>query len=1143
MKIGMQCLQMAKTLYNVDDTTNKDGKITHYLVLNVQTWGKVKRMTFLVAEIGKEDVILGYPWLSAYEPQFDWAKGTLNGEYHPVILSSTVPDDQLPTIGALQLEDKEKILNELESECQGRSIATDLARFKAEEKEVPTIPKEYQDFASVFSEEEAELFPPSRPWDHAIDLKPNTPDQINCQVYPMTPLEDQALDDFIDEQLAKGYIRPSISPYASSFFFIKKKDDKLRPVQDYRTINKWTVRNQYPLPLIPTLIYDLGGAHIYTKLDVRWGYNNVRIKKGDEWKAAFKTRRGLYEPTVMFFGLTNSPATFQAMMNHIYRNTIIKHEALGTIIRVYMDDIAIVTKTPLLAAHTNAVRDILHVAKEQSLYFKLSKCTFHATSIDSLGVILEKGVTRMDLVKVAGIQTWPTPKSVREVRSFHGFCNFYRPFIAGFAKIALPLNKLTKKDTPFVWTPECQKAFETLKHRVTSEPVLAHPDLTKQFELEVDASGYAVGAVLLQRQVDNKRHPIGYYSATLTSAERNYDIYDLELLAIVKALRNWRPFLAGSPHKVKIFSDHMNLQYWRDPRKISRRVAREVLELANYDYEIHHLKGKSNGRADALSRRPDYDQGERDNENITVLPKRVWAQQTSAGTEGQDEDTIRRWIDPHHLKQIGGRWEKAGRKVITGDEEERRRLVRNHHDPPAYGHPGIQKTADLVQRHYWWPTLKKDVVQFVKGCGECQQNKVNTRPEKAALSPIFPKPDAKPFEVIALDFITKLPKSHHYNSILTITDHDCTKASLFIPCREEITAEEVTHLFIAKVFKNYGLPSKVISDQDPRFTSKFMRELCQILGIQQDISTAYHPRTDGQSERTNQWVETYLRFFVNYQQDDWAQYLPLAEFAHNNWKNTTTGESPFYLLMGSHPRADWEDADSPMPQVTTRLEQITEARRRAQEAMIRAQNLWIKHENTAKYQVGDQVWLDGRNLQIDRPTAKLAARRHGPFKIEKVLSPLSYQLTLPHQWRIHPVFHTDLLTPYKETEFHGRNYTYPPPDLIEGEEQYEVEHVLDSRIFGQRKTKQYLVKWKGYPHSDNQWVSKKDMNANEAIKEYEQDKSRSRRGDALHQPPMSRSPISVESSPSSSEHVNLIDVNGHTSEDVAEARRSFPTPR
>ena len=184
----------------------------------------------------------------------------------------------------------------------------------------------------MFSEEEAQRFPPSCPWDHAIDFKNGTPDAIDCKVYPMTRTEDDMLDKFIDKQLAKGYICPSISPYASSFFFIKKKDRKLRPVQDYWNINKWTVRNQYPLPLITTLIRELGGAMIYTKLDVRWGYNSVRIKAGDEHKAVFKTQRGLYEPTVMFFGLTNSPATFQAMMNALYRDTIRKHKSRGTTI-------------------------------------------------------------------------------------------------------------------------------------------------------------------------------------------------------------------------------------------------------------------------------------------------------------------------------------------------------------------------------------------------------------------------------------------------------------------------------------------------------------------------------------------------------------------------------------------------------------------------------------------------------------------------------------------------------------------------------------------------------------------------------------------------------------------------------------------
>ena len=267
-----------------------------------------------------------------------------------------------------------------------------------------------------------------------------------------------------------------------------------------------------------------------------------------------------------------------------------------------MDDIAIATKNLSLPLHEAVVSDVLQVAKDNSLFFKLSKSVFHASAVDYLGVILEKGKTRMDPAKVSGVRDWPTPKCIKDVRSFHGFCNFYWAFIAGFSKIALPLNALTKKGQPFVWTAAAQQAFNTLKRKVTEEPVLLHPILTKLFELEVDASGFAIGAVLMQKGDDNKRHPVGFYSTTLTPPERNYDIYDLELLAIVKSLQHWHPLLAGSPHKIKVFSDHMNLQYWRDPQKISRRVAREVLELADYDIKIHHLKGSANGQADALSR-------------------------------------------------------------------------------------------------------------------------------------------------------------------------------------------------------------------------------------------------------------------------------------------------------------------------------------------------------------------------------------------------------------------------------------------------------------------------------------------------------------------------------------------------------------
>jgi transposase InsO family protein len=362
-------------------------------------------------------------------------------------------------------------------------------------------------------------------------------------------------------------------------------------------------------------------------------------------------------------------------------------------------------------------------------------------------------------------------------------------------------------------------------------------------------------------------------------------------------------------------------------------------------------------------------------------------------------------------------------------------------------------------------------MDYVKGCAECQRHKVNNRPTKAPLEPIWAKPEAMPFETIALDFITKLPVSQGYDSILTVTDHNCSKATIFIPCVEEISGEETAALYAKHVFARYGLPTKVISDRDPRFASKFTRELCKRLGIQQNISTAYHPRTDGQSERSNQWLEQYLRFWVNERQDDWAQYLPLAEFAHNNWPNESTRESPFHVLMGYHPRADYSGAPSTIPHVNTRLEQYNKARRKAQDLMRRAQQSWVRHRDTPKYEAGDQVWLEGRHLRTNQPTAKLAPKRHRPFEVVQVMSPVNYRIKLPTQWSIHNVFHTDLLTPYRETPTHGANYQRPPPDLMDGVEEYEVERVLDSRRYRRGRKLQYLIAWKGYPDSDNQWVN------------------------------------------------------------------------
>jgi hypothetical protein len=256
------------------------------------------------------------------------------------------------------------------------------------------------------------------------------------------------------------------------------------------------------------------------------------------------------------------------------------------------------------------------------------------------------------------------------------------------------------------------------------------------------------------------------------------------------------------------------------------------------------------------------------------------------------------------------------------------------------------------------------------------------------------------------------------------------------------------------------------------------------MGVKHAPSTAYHPRTDGQSERSNQWLETAIRFITDQKQKNWAPYLPIAQFAHNNWPSDTTRKSPFFLLMGFNPRADWVHATSPIPRVNLCLEQLKEARVQARNAMIKAQQSWVKHCDTPKYKEGDQVWLEGKNLRINQPTAKLAPRRHGPFRIIQVMSAVNYRLELPTQWNIHPVFHIDLLTPYWETIMHGPNFTRPTPELIDGEEEYSVEKILDSRHFGRRRCLQYLVKWEGYPDADNMWVDKDDVFADDKVREF-----------------------------------------------------------
>jgi hypothetical protein len=470
----------------------------------------------------------------------------------PVNTSDKVLLEYLGMENELWINSKENLATKLASEANQK---------KPDLTPEQLVPREYHNYLDIFDEDKANWFPDTRPWDHKIEMKSGF-EPKSFKTYNLTPEEQVELDKFLKKNLDKGYIKPSQSPMASPFFFVKKKDGKLWPCQDYRYLNDWTVKNAYLLPLISKIMDKIKGAKFFTKFDVRWGYNNVRIKAEDQWKAAFKTNQGLFKPTVMFFRMCNSPATFQAMMNSIFSNMI-----EGWKVIVYMDNILIFSEDQEeLQVRT---KQVLQRLWEHDLFLKLKKCEFNKTTMEYLGLIIQEGKLSMDPVKLSRIWDWPTPTLVKQVRGFIEFANFYRWFIKKFSELVLLLNNLLQKNTKFDWNDQCQETFETLKGWFIQEPVLMMPDHSKPFQIKSDTSKYASGAVLTQTDINEDRHLVAFLSKTFTDMERRYGIYDRELLGIVWALKEWWHYIQGSEHTTLIHTDHQNLTYFRKVQKLS----------------------------------------------------------------------------------------------------------------------------------------------------------------------------------------------------------------------------------------------------------------------------------------------------------------------------------------------------------------------------------------------------------------------------------------------------------------------------------------------------------------------------------------------------------------------------------------------
>ncbi len=485
-------------------------------------------ISLYVTSTPQHPIVLGNPWLAIHDPQISWNSKELT-KWSPYCYRH-----------CLQCQ--------LQLPCLTTSIESPATN------EPVYIPPEYSDYSEVFSKTKATQLPPNRPWDCAIELLPNT-SPPRSKVYPLTIPETQAMEKYIEEALESGFIHPSTSPAASGFFFVETKDGGLHPCIDYRGLNSITIKNRYPLPLVPSALEQLREATICTKLDLRSAYYLIRIREGDEWKTAFITTRGHYEYSVMPYGLANAPSVFQSFINEIFR------DILNCYVIAYIDDILIYSKTR--EQHILHVRNVLSRLLANHLYVKAEKCEFHVSSTTFLGYRISPKGVEMDTGKVDAVMEWPRPTTVKELQRFLGFANFYRRFIRNYSSIAAPLTSLLRgKPRKLSWTQPAQVAFKTLKTSFTTAPILKHPDPDLPFIVEIDASDLGIGAVLSQRHGNpGKIFPCAFFSRKLNTAERNYDVGNKELLSIKAALAEWRHWLEGAHHPFQVITDHKNLEY------------------------------------------------------------------------------------------------------------------------------------------------------------------------------------------------------------------------------------------------------------------------------------------------------------------------------------------------------------------------------------------------------------------------------------------------------------------------------------------------------------------------------------------------------------------------------------------------------
>ena len=828
-----------------------------------------------------------------------------------------------------------------------------------------------------------------------------------------------------------GVIQPSKSPWASPVVLVRKRDGSLRFCIDYRALNSVTKPDLFPLPRINDLMDQLGASRCFTTLDLAAGYWQIKVRPDSQEKTAFITHEGLFEFRVMPFGVMNAPAVFQRLMQRVLAG--LKTECGKEFVSVYLDDVIIFSET--LQDHVRHLRMVFDRIRAANLKLNPKKCKFMCDEVDYLGHLVTPAGLRPNNRNLDAVKHFPVPTNLRQLRQFLGLTSHYRRFIMNYSQLAHPLYQLTRKGALFHWTADCESAFESLRMKLITAPVLAYPNFDNDFVLETDASKQGLGAILSQYQTDRRLHPVAYASRSVSLAEANYAITDLETLAVVWAVTHFRYHLYG--HVVTIITDHAAVKAILGAPNLSGKHARwwsRVYGSGIKKVEIVHRAGNRNQHADALSRQPVepapaelvdaevqiatisthvHDSDCDINSLLEGRPGTDKFCENSFGSEQMNDATLQPLLeylldgklptDPTRgasimtqasdyttvdgiLYFVGQNKDNVPRVVVP--EGMRQKLIEEYHAGNMSGHFSGPKIYRVMSRLWWWRGMYRDIIDYARNCPQCI---IVAGSERRQIPPMHSIPVDRPFQILGVD-IMELPVTANGNRYVVVFQDFFTKWPMVFPTRDQ-KAKRIAELLVNEIVPMFGVPEALLSDRGTNLLSCLMQDVCKLLGIRKLNTTAHHPQCNGMVERFNRTLKTMLRKHVSKFGVQWDVYLSGVLWAYRNTPHSSTGEKPSFLLFGFDCRHPTEAATLPTkpPSLTDISDyreelvlSLSSARALAKKSMTRAQHVqqaeYNKRSRPSKVRIGDWVMIHfpqeetGKQRKLSRPW-------HGPYRV------------------------------------------------------------------------------------------------------------------------------------------------------------------